>query len=148
MQGIESSGFVEVCKADIEIASEALEEEANLHLIRSGFKMNDADRALHEATGLWIEAWRRQFVDMVPGRVHFARSDMERLRGIFFSGYKVRLVQRLRLASSGRGRNLPLLGARLQQTEEFERRMYDPEPFSGSVVCFERAVASRFLRRA
>lgn len=143
-----SSGFVEISEADIEMAIEALREEQLLVAARCDFRMNEDERVRHDALELWIASWIRQFSDMDPGRVHFARKDMERLRGILFNGFKIRYARRYRFAVMSGDRRTAVMGPRLHDMEKFESRMWDPEPFAGSAICFERAVADRAVRRA
>lgn len=142
------SGFVDVTSEDIATAIEALHEEQTLVSCRGRFQMTSDERARHDAFELWISAWIRQFSGMEPGRVHFARIDMHRLRGIIFAGFKARLARRYRMAAMSD--DMAFIGKmkRMQAIEDFETRMWNPEPFSGSVICFERAVFLRSARRA
>lgn len=142
------SGFVELSTCDIAMAMEALREEEMLAGSQGHGRMTDEEIAANDAFSLWIASWIRRFASMKPGRVHFSTGDMQRLRGILFTSYKLRFIRNYRAAVMSDNPAFMTMARRLQHMEELEARMWKPEPLAGSVICFERTVATRAARRA
>jgi hypothetical protein len=143
-----TSGFVELTDSDISTAIEALAEERIVASCRGGHGFSPAE-AEHDAVyARWVETWFRQFSGMRTGRVFFASADMNRLRGILFTSYKTQLVRRYRRAVLSDDPAYLTMVGRLCEIEKFETRMRDPEPFSGTVIGFNRGCPAGLTSRS
>jgi hypothetical protein len=144
-----NSGFVELTASDISTAIEALAEERIVAACRGGHGFSPAVSEHDAAYARWVETWFRQFSGMRTGRVFFASADMHRLRGILFTSYKTQLARRYRRAVLSDDPAYLTMVGQLCEIEEFETRMRDPEPFSGTVIGFNRGFpAGRTSRSA
>ncbi len=144
-----TSGFVELSASDIATAIEAIEEERILVSCRGGCRLSPAEMEYYSAYAGWVEAWLRQFTGMRPGRIFFSEIDMGRLRGILFTSYKTQLSRRYRKAVLTDDPVFLKMTGRLCEIEKFEERMRNPEPYSGTVIGFDRVLpAARASRSA
>ncbi|NTF17848.1 hypothetical protein G6L37_05495 [Agrobacterium rubi] len=143
-----NSGFVDVTSDDIDIAIAALLEEKLMVSYRTKHRVDEDGVRSFEADTAWLSLWLREFESMEPGRAYFAKADMERLRGIIFTGYKRNFAQRYRSAVMSCNSQFTHMIGRMQRIEEFEARMWDPEQAEDSVVAFDCITSHQEARYA